>query len=803
MRIQKITLVISALFIYFLLLPTIEASAAPNLQVKANAGFNGKAKYGKGFPITITVENKGDAFSGDIVLDILESYNLGNAQATPFEIGAGETKTIQVAASGMSEDYMYQGSTFQMIHFYEGGWEKGKSIDFKGTKNLRVSFNDPSSIFYLSFTNSADRLKVLSQIKQQNQISNQVIHVAQLSNFTLPTGAEAWEMADYIIIDEFVLADLEEQQQQALVDYVSAGGFIVVGASDNTEVELGKLGEYLPLTLQTSTQSLSPEKVLGLTANNPLSNALTVYDASLNEGATPSFSIDGTIIAAKKQLGKGAIIQTTFSLGDEPLSKDPVYSDLMTTIVQSVKAQNTSNNMMYGYNGKDQLVYEVGNTNSLFSSFKVSTPLMISIVLIYMILVGPLLYLLLKRKDKREYAWGIIPLTAIIASAAIFGYGAKDRIARPQVQQSSFLYVNEDNSLSGYYAESLLSNKSGEFSFVAPTSTTMVAQRNNNSFNGQNMNVHEEAIIEKHASNSELTFRDVGYWSVSNFFGDTHLKDVGNFEVDLRVDASKLIGTVKNNFPFALKEVSVWSGSKLIKLGDLQPGEQLEVNKDLGTVMLTPASNPYINRNYGMNIGNQIDLTEQRKQSLYSSSQMFNQLGSSPAITAFAEDNLIPIELKDKKVEMSALHLIIQPFKAETIFAGDFVLPATTFTVNVNTNEFGKYMEPVQNSNLEWYLDDGEYNIYWKIPDTIPTNKVMWTQLQIANTDRSSQTIEIWNIETEAFEPIEESRFTISENIQNYINDSGEVYYKLIKKSAQGDPYTRLPEVRLKGEVQK
>lgn len=799
MLIRKFALVISALFIYLTLFPTIDALAAPNLQVKATAGFNGKAKYGEGLPITITVENKGDAFSGDIVLDILESYNLGNAQAVPFEIGAGETKTIQIAASGLTEDYMYQGSNAQLIHFFEGGWEKGKSIDFKGTKNLRASFTDPASNFYLTLTNSADRLKVLSQIKQQAQLSGEVIHVAQLSNFTFPTEAAAWEMADYIVIDEFVLADLEEKQQQAIVDYVSVGGNVIVGASDNTATELGKLGSNLPLNLQASTVSLSADKVSALTANNKLSNDLKVYEASLNEGAIELLNLDGTTIAAKKTLGSGSIIQTTFSLGDEPLAKDPAYSDLLTTVMQSVKVKKNSS--MYGYNSKDQLVYELGSTNSLFSSFKVSTPLMIGIVVVYMILVGPLLYILLKRKDKREYAWGIIPLTAIIASAAIFGYGARDRIARPQVQQSSFLYVNEDNSLNGYYSESLLSNKSGEFAFSAPSTTTMIAQRSMNAFTGQSPNVHEQVILEKHATNSELTFRDVGYWSVSTFFGNTQLQDVGNFGVDLRVESSKLIGTVQNNFPFALKEVSVWSGSKLIPLGDLQPGERMDVNKELGTVMLTPTSNPYFNRNFGMPSMNNDNLLEQRKQSLFSTSQMFSQLGTSPAITAFSEDNLIPIELKDKKVEMSALHLIIQPFKAETIFAGEFVLPANTFTVNVNTEQYGKYMEPVENSNLEWHLQDGEYNVYWKAPDTIPSDKVLWTQLQIANTDRNSQNIEIWNYDTQAYEAIDESRYTVTDNIQSYINKNGEVHYKLTKKAIQGDTYSRLPEVRLKGEV--
>ncbi|WP_144509440.1 hypothetical protein [Bacillus sp. FJAT-22090] len=799
MYIRKLTLVISVFFICYLLLPTLTVLAAPNLNVKVTTGFNGKAKYGEGLPVTLTVENKGDAFSGDLVLDAVESYNLGNALAIPFEIGAGETKTVQVALTGLGEDYMYQGANVQLIHFFEGGWEKGKSIDFKGTKNLRTNFYDTTTIFYLTLTNSADRLKVLNQIKQPNQLNDEVIHVAQLNNFSLPTDAVAWQMADYIILDEFVLADLAEKQQQALIDYVVAGGNIVVGASENIAAELGKLGNYLPLTLQSTTQTLTADKMRAFTANNTLTNDLNVYNSTLNEGATRLFDLDGTIIAGKKQMGSGSIIQTTFSLGDEPLAKDPVYSDLMATILQSISIQNTPN--MYGYNTKDQLVYDLGNTNSLFSSFKVSTPLMIGIVVVYMIIVGPLLYIILKRKDKREYAWGIIPLTAIIASAAIFGYGAKDRIARPQVQQSSFLHVNEDKSLHGYYAESILSNKSGDFTFQSPTTTTMVAKRDNNSFTGQTPNVYENAIMEKRATNSELTFRDVGYWSVSSLFGETQLSDVGDFDVKLQVEAGKLTGTVQNNFPFALKEVSVWSGSKLIKLGDLKSGEQLEVNKELGAVMLMPISNPYMNSNYGMNTATIDDLLEQRKQSLYSASLMYDQTGTAPVITGLVEDNILPVELKNKKVEMSTLHLLIQPFTADTIFAGEFVLPANMFTVNVNTNEYGKYMEPVMNNSLEWYLDDGEYNVYWKVPNTIPLDKVNWTQLQIANTDRNSHTIEIWNIATQSFEEIDESRFTKTENIQDYINDEGEVYYKLHKKSVQNDAYTRLPEVRVKGEV--
>ena len=225
MQIRKFALAIAALFIIFCIQP-LDASAAPSLKVKTTLGFDGKAKYGEGLPITITVENSGDAFSGDIVLDMFESYSLGNGQAIPFEIGANQTKTVQIASSGLSDDYLYSNSNIQLVHFYEGGWEKGKSIEYKGSKNLKANFMDPSSTFYLTMSNSADRLTVLNGLKQSN---SQVIHLSQLSDFNYPTEGIAWQMADYIFIDEYVLADLSNSQQQALVDYVSSGGISLLG----------------------------------------------------------------------------------------------------------------------------------------------------------------------------------------------------------------------------------------------------------------------------------------------------------------------------------------------------------------------------------------------------------------------------------------------------------------------------------------------------------------------------------------------------------------------------------------------
>ena len=87
------------------IIPGVTALAAPDIKVNVSAGFDGKSKYGKGGPAVITIENSGTPFSGDLVIDVQESYNLGMGRAIPLDIGSGETKTVSLILSNIDDGY--------------------------------------------------------------------------------------------------------------------------------------------------------------------------------------------------------------------------------------------------------------------------------------------------------------------------------------------------------------------------------------------------------------------------------------------------------------------------------------------------------------------------------------------------------------------------------------------------------------------------------------------------------------------------------------------------------------------------
>src|SRR5699024_2375253 len=87
------------------------------------------------------------------------------------------------------------------------------------------------------------------------------------------------------------------------------------------------------------------------------------------------------------------------------------------------------------------------------------------------IIIGPILYFVLRKFDKREYAWGLIPVIALVTAVAIFFIGGKDRLVKPQIQQLALFRVNNDQSVTGVYSNSLLTNKAGDYLFTMDNET--------------------------------------------------------------------------------------------------------------------------------------------------------------------------------------------------------------------------------------------------------------------------------------------------------------------------------------------
>ncbi|MEA0554230.1 hypothetical protein U1P98_00865 [Lysinibacillus irui] len=790
-KITALTLLI--MLVISFMLPSAQASAAATLEVKATAGISGKAKYQSVVPLQVTVKNNGADFSGDMAINSANSYEAASAMVVPIDIAAGEEKTFTFYLDGLA-DYSY--SETDLFAFYEGSIEKGKKIAYKGTKRLQSNFLDPSSTFIYTLTDKSDRLSAFLRLSTFVAQSNvEVFNINQLKDYTFPEDSQGLAMANVIVVDEVAIADLSQKQQESLLKWVQDGGTLLLGAADQIDATAGVLKDYLPLSLSQEMTSISAEALTKLSGGGIFTQPISVYAAKTNEGSLPVLTENNAVLAAKKAVGSGEVIQTAFSLGDQPLSSMDGYAALIAKMidVQSISQQGM---MRQGQSPFDQISYELRNINELFPSFEVSVGYMLIVIILYILIIGPILYFVLKKMDKREHAWWVIPSISIVLSIVLFIVGAKDRIVQPQVQQSAFYKVNEDSSVNGYYVESILTNRSGDFVVNADKNTTAVALRSYNNFTGTMGALHESSYIKENANGSTLTLRDLSYWSVQSFAGKSSAQNIGKMDIDITLKNEKLSGTVKNNFPFALKDVTLISGVKEVKLGDIEANGTLQVDKELKTTVLQkPSSFNSYNYSYP---STKDEVDPMRIERMKTMALPLVENDRQPILTAWTDQAIVGVEL-ETSANMSPITMLVQPFKGKVELSGPFTMKRNNFNYTLAPLSASGYYEKIDEELNQWYLSDGLYEVTMAMPDQFMDAVQSLNELTISNKDVKRMQLSIWNNETNLYESLVDTKQVFSDNISKYFNQDGELRIEIKYGPDPSGEQTKLPDIELKG----
>lgn len=794
MKKTKITaLTLLVMLVISFMLPSAQASAAATLEVKATAGISGKAKYQSVVPLQVTVKNNGADFSGDMAINSANSYEAASAMVVPIDIAAGEEKTFTFYLDGLA-DFSY--SEADLFAFYEGSIEKGKKIAYKGTKRLQSNFLDPSSTFIYTLTDKSDRLSAFLRLSTFVAQSNvEVFNINQLKDYTFPEDSQGLAMANVIVVDEVAIADLTQKQQESLLKWVQDGGTLLLGAANQIDATAGILKDYLPLSLSQEMTSISAETLTKLSGGGIFTQPISVYAAKTNEGSLPVLTENNAVLAAKKAVGSGEVIQTAFSLGDQPLASMDGYAALIAKMidVQSISQQGM---MRQGQSPFDQISYELRNINELFPSFEVSVSYMLIVIILYILIIGPILYVVLKKMDKREHAWWVIPSISIVLSIVLFIVGAKDRIVQPQVQQSAFYKVNEDSSVNGYYVESILTNRSGDFVVNADKNTTAVALRSYNNFTGTMGALHESSYVKENANGSTLTLRDLSYWSVQSFAGKSSAQNIGKMDIDITLKNEKLSGTVKNNFPFTLKDVTLISGVKEVKLGDIEANGTLQVNKELKTTVLQkPSSFNSYNYSYP---SKKDEVDPMRIERMKTMALPLVENDRQPILAAWTDQAIVGVEL-ETSANMSPITMLVQPFKGKVELSGPFTMKRNNFNYTLAPLSASGYYEKIDEELNQWYLSDGLYEVTMAMPDQFMDAVQSLNELTISNKDVKRMQLSIWNNETNLYEPLVDTKQVFLGNISKYFNQDGELRIEIKYGPDPSGEQTKLPDIELKG----
>jgi uncharacterized membrane protein YhaH (DUF805 family) len=782
-----VAFVVMLLFLGTSVLPA--AAESVNITVKVDEGLDGKVKRGEGFPTSITLENKGEAFRGDLLIQYNPSYNTGGAITIHVDLPEGSTKTYQVSVPGLIEDSQSYYQNQPTIHLYKGDWDKGNEVSFKGENSLKPKYIDPNDQVVGILSENYDRLKELRTLPS--------IAMLPLTKDQLPKQGVGLEMLDFLVIDEYAVSQLEEEQQLAIQEWIRYGGILVAGGAPDASGSYGSLYHLLPMKMEEEKIGTTGFLLTAKHTDIPFKE-IPIFTGAIEKGSEVLQTSSDQPAAIKKLYGNGMILQTSFSLGDQPLSSWVGYSAWFENFMKEAH-QNSVMSSRYGQDLYDQLYWEFAEQNEFFPASNYTLTELMAIMLIYLIIIVPVLYLVLKRLDKREHSWWVIPSLAIIMSAIVFGLGAKDRISEPQLNQMG-IYKMKDGVLTGLQASTLLSNRSGDYKLAIPKEQYRAVQHANNSFT---VDPTLGAVMVEKRKEKEIIFNNVGYWSSKTIYGKAQKETEGGFTVDLSLKNNQLTGTIQNAYPYDFEEIFIWSGNKKVKIGPLKAGETLQVNQKIAQSFLT---GPAMLNNSGMYPGSQADLEKMKIERLQYAAGVFlnGDSNNQPLIGGITKEAIVDVNIVGKDEKQNNLNLIISPFAAESDFLGKFSLTTEMLNTRVDVINGIVHEKGINGVPNEMIMEDGEYDYVLQLPEQVRGKNITFESVKLQMNGQSLQ-LSILNHKTGKYLPIKKDQRSLSldqdDQVDQFFSKNGELFIKVHKNTNNGDPYVYLPQVTVKGEV--
>lgn len=424
-------------------LPAIPAqAAAPGaVLIAAGAHFDGNYQPYTWLPVTVTLENAGGNVTGDVVVEV--SGGQGQAPARYFqrlELPTGSRKAVTLYA------FLPNGVTNIGARF-----QSGKDVAEAPPVSLRPLKRNQRLIGVIG-----DDARTSGEVARSLLASyGGGVEAVAASPDEVPANPYGLGSFSALLVHDASTGRWSDEQRQALAGWVAQGGHLVVVGGPNWRKTAEGLGELPPVRAgdARTVVNLSGLGTLANTGRGP-AGTFVVSAGDLVPGATRLAEQDGLALVAARPWGRGRVISLAF----DPAAADftgwngagAVWQRLAldTPLPAPVQrpftpASNSSSSSSYapGASSINQILRD------LPSLALPPTWLLLLVMTAFIIIVGPVNYLVLRRLDRRELGWLTIPALTLVFAGAIFAFGAGTKGRAVTVNAVSIVRIAPDAAL--------------------------------------------------------------------------------------------------------------------------------------------------------------------------------------------------------------------------------------------------------------------------------------------------------------------------------------------------------------------
>jgi hypothetical protein len=517
------------------------------ISLSARAAFGGHAHVGRWLPIHVDVRNEGVDFTGTVVIGA-QSDALYTARVA-FPGGSQKRITVYTVISSFTRNLS--------VRLLEG------SQTLAQTDAQVIPHNDDELLVgVLAPQRSGLRLP------EMNPASGIRFTDVEIDPQDLPDRAEGLAPFDAIVLGDLAPGQVSEAQGSALTSWVARGGRLVIGGGAGAAATLANLpAELRPAEVQSARETSETKDLALLAGSADLGpGALSVVQANPLVGAFVRAGGDPPLLI-ERSVGKGAALFLTVSL-DAPALAQWEETPAMWRELLLVLSPPPSFGLAPPSINNDQM-FEANLAQSLMAMPALELPdlrQLGALLLIYVVVVGPGTFFVLRRLDRQAWGWVVVPLVTLVFAAGTYALGYSKRGGDVIVNQIDILEPFSERGTRVRSFVGIFSPSRREFQAETPggpLTRPIQGQWDQSSQQGW----FGAGTVERFP---------VSKWSLGTFVAE-HQLPTGSLDGQLVIDGTTLRGQVVNNGAQTIEDVALVQGSSVARIGALGPGERRDV----------------------------------------------------------------------------------------------------------------------------------------------------------------------------------------------------------------------------------
>ncbi len=571
------------------------AKEGPPVTMEVSFVYGEMGKMGVHVPVSVRLfDHREKAFSGTLAIQTLENAAEHGSEIYeyqyPVELLPAESKDFEL--------YVPLGQRSSEIHVILRD-EKGNMV-LSENHYFDVSRDAGRLVIGLISDRVEDMMYFDDVSLEYGMVQSEVV---VLDETTLPADARGLELLDLLVISHYESDRLSDAQVAAVNEWVEDGGILVLGTGVTVYSTLGAFGDglvELPIegvfyeNVNMGTEYA--EKNPGDAEVNMAWADLVIPDAVVVEES------DGIPLLSVVNRGSGKIGIYSYDLDEITVfvEKNPGYvAQMLTNVLGEEQSANLYYYSSYGDDTDYWNAYSLVNTGSTDRLPKVGSYAIV--ILAYVVIVGPGLYVFLKKRDmSRMYGTSVVAVS-VAASAVVYLLGMNTRFTSQFFTAASIIDIDGASVTETSYLN-VRTPDSRAFSAVIPADYQVQALTRSSRYNEvptMEFDMEKEGTLElRYGQDETVISARTSKAFEPRFFKLTKeetLDSTNTITGSLEWSDGRISGVVENKFPFAVENAALVLYGQMYLIGDMEAGEVRELHDE--ELLVWPVSMSYVAAN--------------------------------------------------------------------------------------------------------------------------------------------------------------------------------------------------------------